>query len=761
MVRTCIDFADMRLWEHYDNMDLFVVQTPLEEPVVVSIMGSGGEEYGISAFRGPDAFQQPHLITSEGKSAAKKINTIGFSMVYYRDMDHLEKKWLKSYNYNAHKSDWLPSIISKKPGQMMEMVEKAHDIKLMLYILKGIIKAQEEGNFRPQTAGLVGPKMLTIEVSGDVLEPDVHVTYKSFPGSRELLELCNQDILFEDLQSPPDVSSLPKLNETWVIVPVYVPRGDSAKDDCILAIAEEESHYILHADVIAMDVAEAIKTLYGVFTGDNAAESVGIPQKIIVAEKEFFKAISGHIQKWGIDVCYEKEHPVAKDIRESLQQDLPAFAKKHVVKHLEMPDIDLSVVPDDDDLQSWKIVQGILTNQFINFWHDSDYLRKNRPSKQFFGDADWEYYIDVYKNMMALPTYVTWAALTYRAEKNKPTFAEQLLAGDLPQSLRISLEALNKTYPSLYQIKKTDKKTGYIILKDLLLSTTVTVHDQGLSETAKPDWIAPLWVYSAGNFYLVDIAGPIFSPFDSTEVIDELQKLKLPAEPTPQWLQENAYIFGRLWSLYDEISEMTSIPPKLANTDGESLKFITAYFKYDNLKKVRDALLQRDDIDHYNVGDEYIWFRVNPDNPIMETTLLARIFFEDNKIKAEVNSKDRLGCLTNMLESIEGVHYINHNSRDVEDMLKKVPENNKDIVEEALPEEVLASVQSRMNKYYMDWLEKPNPALGNKTPRQTVKNKEGAQKIKILIETIPPPISSKEIKIPKKEMLKELGLGEK
>jgi hypothetical protein len=197
MIRACMDFADMRLWELYDNMDLFVVQTPLEEPVVASIMGAGGQEYGLSVFRGPDAFRQPLMLYDKPKSAVDKINTIGFSMMYYRDMDHLEKKWLKSCNHNARKSEWVPSVISKKPGRMMEMVEKDHDVKLMLYILKGIMRAQEDGDFCPTTAGAVDSKMMTIDVSGDALDPNVRVKHRSFPGSRELLDLCNQDMLDE------------------------------------------------------------------------------------------------------------------------------------------------------------------------------------------------------------------------------------------------------------------------------------------------------------------------------------------------------------------------------------------------------------------------------------------------------------------------------------------------------------------------------------------------------------------------------------
>jgi hypothetical protein len=144
----------------------------------------------------------------------------------------------------------------------------------------------------------------------------------------------------------------------------------------------------------------------------------------------------------------------------------------------------------------------------------------------------------------------------------------------------------------------------------------------------------------------------------------------------------------------------------------------------------------------------------------METTLLARIFVQDNKIKAETNSKGRLDCLIDMLEAVDGVSYLEHESKGVEEMLEEAREKKQDVAEEPLPEEVKAAVQDRMREYYMDWLDKPNPALGNKTPRQAAMNKKTSQKTRILIETIPAPASSNDIKIPKKEMLRNIGFDE-
>lgn len=41
-----------------------------------------------------------------------------------------------------------------------------------------------------------------------------------------------------------------------------------------------------------------------------------------------------------------------------------------------------------------------------------------------------------------------------------------------------------------------------------------------------------------------------------------------------------------------------------------------------------------------------------------------------------------------------------------------------------------------MNEYYLKWLDKPIPALDNKTPREAVKSKKGREKVLDLLKTI-------------------------
>ena len=153
LINATKELVELKLWEQFDNMDFFVVETPLEDPVVVSLMGAGAEEYGICAFRGPDAFKQPLLLTENEKAVAEKGNTIGFSMEHYRDMHRQTKNWYRKCNYRTKKNDWLPEFIVLHPGQYVEMPEKDHDVRLLLYIIKAILTAHEKGCFNPKTIG--------------------------------------------------------------------------------------------------------------------------------------------------------------------------------------------------------------------------------------------------------------------------------------------------------------------------------------------------------------------------------------------------------------------------------------------------------------------------------------------------------------------------------------------------------------------------------------------------------------------------------
>ena len=273
--------------------------------------------------------------------------------------------------------------------------------------------------------------------------------------------------------------------------------------------------------------------------------------------------------------------------------------------------------------------------------------------------------------------------------------------------------------------------------------------------------LIPLRVMPVGNFYFIDIAGPVFGAMEAMDVLGELHGLGLPEEPTSDWLQKNAHIFGRLWPYYDETAEMREQGPVLHNTDGDLLVFITAQFGYSDPKALRKALKRRKDIDYDEDHDEYAWFQETHSGPRGNRTLLGRVFFEGGFVKAEVNSENRFRELSEILEDM-GCVYHKHESKSIqgaiEERRRKGPVSTDEEPED-LPMEVKEAARQQMQQYYINWLDQPIPALGHQTPREAAKqSKKDAQKVRIMIEAIPAPRGNADIQVPKQKMLRELGL---
>jgi hypothetical protein len=697
------------------------------------------------------------LLCENEKAVAEKGNTIGFSMEHYRDMHRETKNWYRKCNYRTKKNDWLPEFIVLHPGQHVEMPEKDHDVRLLLYIIKAVLTAHEKGCFNPKTIGRSDGNFLTLQASGKAEEPTVKVVEKSFPGSDALLELCHKNEVFDWIDKP-DLSELPVLDETWVVATAYLSAGEGKDDVCIMAIAEEDSGTILDSGVIQMSPDRAIDLLLAAFAGDNASESRGVPKLLIIADELLFDVLGGPLNDIGIKTLCDTEHPTAEEVREGLEDELPAFIDSVLT---DLPDIDLTVVPDDDDLDGWKAVAQATANRLMHLWNKSDSLRQKRPSKKFFGSGDWEYYIEEFQELQSLGSYVVWAALCYRKRKKDTPYVEQLMADGPPAALGAMLEALSASYPSLYQIVETNPDHGTLVMKDLLLGGETTVHDTGLSETAQPNWIASFRVSKIGSFCFVDIAGPPFGPLHAMAVLEFLKDEKLPATPTPEWLSENAHIFGRLWDLYDDITADPEQMPQLTNTEGDPLEMITAQFGYSDPKQIHKALNRRDDVDYDEDEDLYIWFKEGVQKGLVgDTTLLGRVYFEDGLLKAEVKSARRLDGIRELLEEA-GAVYHTHESQDPAEAIKEVRSKpaSLPIPEDEIPEEVRKAIEEKIKNHYIDWLDTAIPRLGNKTPRQAVKTAKGAQKVRMLIETIPDAVGNTGgVTAPKKAMLKELGL---
>lgn len=166
------------------------------------------------------------------------------------------------------------------------------------------------------------------------------------------------------------------------------------------------------------------------------------------------------------------------------------------------------------------------------------------------------------------------------------------------------------------------------------------------------------------------------------------------------------------------------------------------------------------DREQYN----FVWLRTTKKGKkaLGGPTVYGRIEVLRDSIVGEVNSDRRCKLLRTMLEAIRGVRFVGTEPLPFDPKTGR-PLNRSSVatpMEEPMSSEALEAVRLHFRNRDMAWLDTKIPVLGNKTPRQAVKTKEGRERVAMLIRTMPTLTlpSGQVIEPPRQEMLRELGI---
>ena len=149
----------------------------------VTIMGQGGQEFGLMLLRGPEAYR--NLLTM---LAAQPGDTdmpdnaafIGFSMTRFAGVPPFGRSLLRKGGLVCCRETLVPFFVAKDAGRQPRGISP-DELQKCLYALKGILKAHDEGMLRP-TPLRESAQVLTLTVLGDMLNPDVSSEYRALRG---------------------------------------------------------------------------------------------------------------------------------------------------------------------------------------------------------------------------------------------------------------------------------------------------------------------------------------------------------------------------------------------------------------------------------------------------------------------------------------------------------------------------------------------------------------------------------------------------
>lgn len=393
---------------------------------------------------------------------------------------------------------------------------------------------------------------------------------------------------------------------------------------------------------------------------------------------------------------------------------------------------------------------------------DTDYS-PDKAVARYFGDADkGRAFLDDPDDTFPGCCFFEWLWIDYRAGKHSKTLAERMLTDELPEPERTVLRARMDAVPSFYKVQAIRKGESLTLL-DVLFGGETVVYDKGLSESAEIDMSFAARVFPVGNFHLVSPLGPPTPALVTDEAVDFLMGHRL--DLTPEGTRAKPHLFGHLWAWLEERRREKLTPPRMANTDGETLVFHTATYAVTDEVAARKAIAAREDVEPQDDNDGYRWLRHGrPASGLGETIHLGALSFVGEALLVEVNSAERFAKVRQWLDAVPGIAFRTVRTRSLKELLESgVPLDDRRTPEEKVPmtPELLEHVRAMLNNHHMKWLDTSIPAFGGKTPRQMCQSAEGRERVARMIRTMPKSRGpdGADIDVPREEMLKSLGLG--
>jgi len=727
-------FNSRKLWKRFTNYDCFGVRIAGEGELILGVvLGDAGEEYGLSLFRGEQAVASlAALLDAEGPGddALEDMDMLGFSMEDFGNLPPDAQGLLREGGRHPRYDEQVPHLLAKPAGQQGRVPNES-ELTLLGLVLQAVVEADKKKLLQP--ARLEDQEgICVVNIRREATAPQVSVARERW--NREV-----SPTTVPLLAASHDLGSLPRLKATWLVGMPALPAGIEGDDRAMqmLLVVDDTNELVLQGrPVFSGDLRDAANRLVETFRGKGLMKVKGLPRKIVFSSRKLFNAMVPFLEPLGVRCGYTATIPKLRELMAEFY-DL-ADSQPAPFDDADRSDDEEVQIPAPEDLKGWKEADRRLYGRFAQQLRSDRRLRSPRAIKLYFNDDDLDYYVQEHEKQGVMGAYMAWVILDYRPNKTSQTQAEKMLEKGLPQVEAILLRARMEACPTLYRVAGHDPKAGTIDLEDVLLGGRVTVHDQLMSENIENGLFLAARAFPAGHFHFIELDGPPLGAGMGLEAVEFLRRYGMAF--TREGLRQNAHTFGWLWQWMDEWQAARK-STRLCNTDGEEFLWHTASFSVANPDETRQVLLARQDIQHDDQEDEFIWVKETGRGAKMMggPVTMGRIEFVGDELVVTVNSARRFALARQWLEKLPGVAFRNVTTRRWDEAEKDRPMDERIAKPEPIEitPEIAASIQERMNKHYMGWIDEPLPVLGGKTPRQACQTEAGRQQVTMLIRTMP------------------------
>ncbi len=296
-------------------------------------------------------------------------------------------------------------------------------------------------------------------------------------------------------------------------------------------------------------------------------------------------------------------------------------------------------------------------------------------------------------------------------------------------------------YP-VVEVEDIFTKKHYRLI-DIQLSGGVVKHDivSGL--------IVPYDFIRDTDLYILEGSPPIlYPPLDEPLILDMAKEYCRTYRKEYKSLYENRIEYSRILKDFPVIIYLVSVHyfyhliskplPKMVNYDKEELIMSASAYRVIDRDEVKRQLIKLSDIRIVEETKKQIVFSWSNE----KNTILGTIFLKEKSLSFETNSLERLERFKKKIQKLP-LEFDRTDYTYVNDLLGQ-PSKNKiktAEVKKAEKKEKLEIPEAELEKialkwwedYYNDWVSIKIPAIGNITPLEAIKTKEGRKKVEALI----------------------------
>lgn len=340
----------------------------------------------------------------------------------------------------------------------------------------------------------------------------------------------------------------------------------------------------------------------------------------------------------------------------------------------------------------------------------------------------------------------------------KVTVASELILHQRPRLdplLVRYLEACAAATFSFHEAVRVEPGRGFL-LRDLMRESEMFVVEHSASRSVHSGDIVFAQIVRIDGLAMLEGCGPMaFQPLEKPVIINLRKTIRGRGDAVGEArLKERSL---ELIDLYLELAERKLHPvmPELQNTDGDPLEPHTLVFGIDDAAAAAAALdaarlsdgetIKPDGERSYPQGRalEAGWTWASTGNPMHKSwtnTTLGQLALAGGQLKVNVNSAARAVRARALVERLlEGnASYRATEITSAEAMLaeaRNLPAQKDDSEHERLMQipEVRQQLAEMLMRHYTEWLDTKLPALGERTPRKAVRDRDGREAVEALI----------------------------